>query len=237
MINSFKRFWGHSAIAPTLLTETEVDAVTNEPTTGTNDKPRVLAGRIRVRQPSDSRSNMLLGKTPTASPQADSECTLSLVASHRERLLSMRIEHLRLVTNKRQAWLAEAGFITAGDLATCRLDQVATQRGWNRRTQARVRRLQRAVRMAASIDRMMPRDAMLLIAIHRRDVQALACETAAGLRRDLERFALSSRGERFLGTRHLPSVRRLKEWIRISEEVVAHRLKRNVIPPPVARAA
>ncbi|MEM9368274.1 MAG: DUF4332 domain-containing protein [Planctomycetota bacterium] len=236
MMNSLKRFWGHSAKAPTLLTAPEVDPVIHDPARP-SDTPRVLTARVRVRQQQDARSSAATDNKRSGACRTDAKRTLGPVMSHRERLLSMRIEHLRLVTHKRQVWLASAGFITAGDLATCRLEHLAKQHGWKRRTRARVRRLQRAIRMAASIDGMMPRDAMLLIAIHRRDVQALACETAAGLRRDLERFALSSRGERFLGTRHLPSLRRLKEWIRISESIVARRLHGNVVPPPVARAA
>jgi hypothetical protein len=60
---------------------------------------------------------------------------------------------------------------------------------------------------------MMPRDALLLISIHRRSARGLACESPASLHRDLERFAESTRGRTQLRGRRIPSMRRLKRWI------------------------
>ena len=70
-----------------------------------------------------------------------------------------------------------------------------------------------AIRFAAAVPGMMPRDAMLLISIHRRSVRGLALESPAALHRDLLRFAESTNGRLQLRGRRVPSLRRLKRWI------------------------
>ena len=67
----------------------------------------------------------------------------------------------------------------------------------------------------------MPRDAQLLISVHRRSVQGIAGESPAGLHRDLVRFSLSSRGRRLVRGKRLPSIRRLKKYISTCKEAIA----------------
>ncbi|MEM6779662.1 MAG: DUF4332 domain-containing protein [Planctomycetota bacterium] len=133
--------------------------------------------------------------------------------SHRERLLAMRIQHLQLCSEKRASQLADVGIRTAGDLLWCQPERIAGSFRAPARACRAIRRFQSAIGLAVAVEGMTPRDAMLLIAIHRRSVDSLAGEHAATLRRDLERFSLSTQGTRLVGNRGIPSLRRIKAWI------------------------
>ncbi|MDA8743837.1 DUF4332 domain-containing protein [Rubripirellula amarantea] len=141
------------------------------------------------------------------------------VSTHRQRLLSMKLEHTRICSPRRAERLAELGIETAGDLANCDPDRIAKKFGSPKKAAHILRQYRRAVRLAASVPGMMPRDAMLLVCIHRRSVRGLAHEKPVVLHRDLERFAESSTGQSQLRGRRLPSVRRLKRWIEHCESM------------------
>lgn len=145
-----------------------------------------------------------------------------LQSSHRERIFAMRIEHLQICNEKRCRLLAKVGVVTAGDLACCNPEQISRQYKSPGRAFRSIKRLRAAVRLAVAVDGMMPRDALILVAIHRRSVASLARESAAVLHRDLERFSLSSRGQRLVGHRGVPSLRRVKSWVGQCEQLVAH---------------
>lgn len=151
-------------------------------------------------------------------PQRRSPSQQSIAnASHRERLLSMQLAHTKLCSPKRCARLRELGITTAGDLACASPEKLAMHFGAPKKATRILKQYRRAIRFAASVPGMMPRDAMLLISIHRRSVRGLACEKAATLHRDLERFAESSKGMGQLRGRRIPSTRRLKRWIQECE--------------------
>jgi hypothetical protein len=133
--------------------------------------------------------------------------------SHRARLLSMRLEHLKLCSPHRCHRLQQLGILTAGDLACASPERLANQFRAARKAQRVLKDYRRAVRFAASVPGMMPRDALLLIRIHRRSVHGLSLESPAKLHRDLERFSQSSEGQLYLRGRRIPSLRRLKLWI------------------------
>jgi len=151
-------------------------------------------------------------------------------ASHRARLYSMRLEHIRLCSPHRCERLRRLGIVTAGDLASASPERLASQFRASRRAQRVLKQYRRAIRFAASVPGMMPRDAMLLISIHRRSVRGLSLESAAILHRDLERFAQSSQGEMQMRGRRIPSTRRLKRWINQCQES-------TILSPMHARAA
>lgn len=134
-------------------------------------------------------------------------------SNHRSRVLSMRVEHCQLCSPKRAKRLAELGILTAGDLATAEPKNLAIHFGASRKAKRILSQYRRAVRFSASVPGMLPRDAMLLINVHRRSIHGLACDSAAALYRDLERFSESSQGRSLLRGRRLPSCRRLKVWI------------------------
>lgn len=142
--------------------------------------------------------------------------------SHRERLLSMRLSHLRLFGPRRRERLEAAGIVTAGDLLMIDLPEIRRRMGANERTTRWLARHRRAIRLAAAVPGMMPRDALLLTHVHRRSLNGLAAESPAALHRDLERFALSSAGQRLLRGRPVPSVRRVRSWIRASAAVTGN---------------
>jgi hypothetical protein len=133
--------------------------------------------------------------------------------SHRERLLSMRLEHTKLCSQRRCERLRQLGIVTAGDLSGANPERLAMHFGAPRKALSMIKQYRRAIRFAAAVPGMMPRDAMLLICIHRRSARGLACESPAALHRDLERFAESSKGRMQLRGRRIPSTRRLKRWI------------------------
>lgn len=134
-------------------------------------------------------------------------------SSHRERLYSMRLEYTKLCGLHRCQRLGQLGIVTAGDLCRSRAEQLAGHFGSPRKATRVLKQYQRAIRFAAAVPGMMPRDALLLISIHRRSVRGLASETASALHRDLERFAESTKGRQHLRGRRIPSTRRLKRWI------------------------
>jgi len=138
--------------------------------------------------------------------------------SHRQRLLSMRLEHVKLCSSHRCHRLRTLGIISAGDLSAADLSQLASHFGAPKKALRMLTQYRRAIRFAAAVPGMMPRDAMLLISIHRRSVRGLACESASSLHRDLERFAESTQGRRQLRGRRIPSTRRLKRWIAACEQ-------------------
>lgn len=148
---------------------------------------------------------------PKSSPRRHAR--VSNQACHRERLLSMRLEHTRLCSKRRCDRFHAIGVVTAGDLSLANPQALAKQFGAPRKALRVIKQYRRAIRFAASVPGMMPRDALLLISIHRRSVRGLASETPTRLHRDLERFAESTAGRLQLRGRRIPSTRRLKRWI------------------------
>ncbi|MDG2224326.1 MAG: DUF4332 domain-containing protein, partial [Rubripirellula sp.] len=130
-----------------------------------------------------------------------------LGVTHRQRLLSMRLEHTKLCSPHRAQRLKSLGVFSAGDLSNSDLEKLAAHFGASKKALRMLVQYRRAIRFAAAVPGMMPRDAMLLISIHRRSVRGLACESAAALHRDLERFAESTQGQIQLRGRRIPSTR------------------------------
>jgi len=155
----------------------------------------------------------------TAATLTTREPSVLPLANHRERLLSMKLEHTKLCSIRRCERLQCMGMVTTGDLARADLTSLAERFGAPSKALPVLKRYHRAIRFAASVPGMMPRDALLLISIHRRSVRGLALESPARLYRDLERFAESTQGRKQLRGRRIPSVRRLKKWITECETV------------------
>ncbi len=142
--------------------------------------------------------------------------------SHRQRLLGMRLEHIRICSPRRCERLTEIGIVTAGDLAAADPAKVARHFNASRKALRVIQHYRRAIRFAASVPGMMPRDAMLLVSIHRRSIRGLATESPATLYRDLQRFSESSQGQAQLRGRRLPSTRRLRRWIHECESMTSY---------------
>jgi hypothetical protein len=132
----------------------------------------------------------------------------------------MKLSHLNLCPERRCEQLAAVGVQTAGDLVFSNPRQIASTFRHPERAERAIRRYRAAIKLALTIDAMMPRDALLLVAIHRRSVASLARDSAAQLHRDLERFSLSSRGSKLVGNRGVPSLRRVKTWVATCREMV-----------------
>ena len=141
--------------------------------------------------------------------------------AHRERVMAMKLEHAQLCSSQRAAQFRELGVASAGELAAADPSELAAGFKAPRRATRLIRRFRRAIRFAASVPGMMPQDAHLLISVHRRTIQALALETPAALHRDLQRFAESTPGRRQLRGRRIPSVKRLRRWIKACSKLVS----------------
>ena len=178
----------------------------------------------RVESANDSKSTRGSEKihnlTEISAPKTRRRRRVRNRVDHRAWLLSMRIEHIRICGPARCDALRKAGVLTAGDLATCDPAGLAVRLGGTVKAAAVLKRYRRAVRFAASVPGMMPLDAMLLINIHRRSLRGLAIESPAALYRDLQRFAISTKGQRVLKGRQIPSLRRLKKWIHACDGVI-----------------
>ncbi|TWU24196.1 hypothetical protein Pla52o_21220 [Novipirellula galeiformis] len=155
------------------------------------------------------------GRTQTSKPQMIAAHPVPQ-ASHRERLLSMRLEHTKLCSESRAARFREFGIDTAGDLVTADLRKLVEKFPSPRKAVRVIKRYRQAIRLSAKVPGMMPYDALLLISIHRRSVRGLAMETPMTLYRDLQRYAESTPGRKLLRGRRLPSVKRIRRWITAS---------------------
>lgn len=171
------------------------------------------------------------GRSVTAESATDRRSRKRRPGSHRERLLAMRLDHLKICPPRRCQQLGAVGVQTAGDLVFGDPAKIAATLPNSPRAERVLRRYRAAIRMAAAIDSMMPRDALLLVSIHRRSVASLSRESAAQLHRDLERFSLSSRGSKLVGRRGVPSLRRVKTWI-----ATCHRIAESATASPMAQA-
>ncbi len=156
------------------------------------------------------------------------------LATHRARLLAMRLEYLNICPEMRCRQLSDIGIQTAGDLIYSEPSKVAETFRSPQRAERAIRRYRAAIKLALGVESMMPRDALLLVSIHRRSVASLARESAAQLHRDLERFSLSSRGSKLIGHRNVPSLRRVKSWVASCREMVE---AASVGSPPIVRHA
>jgi hypothetical protein len=136
-----------------------------------------------------------------------------LAANHRAWLLSKELSHIKICNSKRCDKLAQHGVITAGDLAEVDVESLVIQMNAPASAIRSLKRYSAAIRLAASVPGMMPRDAQLLIRIHRHSIRAIAMDTPAILYQDLQRFAHSTVGQKLIGERRLPSMRKVKGWI------------------------
>ena len=180
----------------------------------TGDDRVVLYAHVAEQNP-PARSVVPLPPKSARRPVADA-------STHRERLLGMRLEHVKICRPRRCERLAEFGILTCGDLARANPDRVASHFSAPRKAAGVVRRYRRAIRLASAVPGMMPRDALLLVSIHRRSVRGLAAESPSALHRDLERYAESTKGRQQLRGRRVPSTRRLRRWIAECESLALH---------------
>lgn len=96
---------------------------------------------------------------------------------------------------------------------------------------------QRALRFAKHFTDMDPREAHILMAMHRRSPSVLARESAAVLKRDWERFLLSSPGQRLAAGSEVPDIMRLRGWItlaraKVSEAAATKQSQSPAVTPP-----
>jgi hypothetical protein len=134
-------------------------------------------------------------------------------ANHRAWLLSKELSHIKICSPKRCEKLAKHGVVTAGDLAKVDIESLVIQMDAPTSAIRSLKRYSAAIRLAASVPGMMPRDAQLLIRIHRHSIRSIAMDTPAILHQDLQRFAHSTVGQKLIGERRLPSMRKVKSWI------------------------
>ncbi|QDT11338.1 DUF4332 domain-containing protein [Planctomycetes bacterium K23_9] len=139
-------------------------------------------------------------------------------ANHRAWLLSKDLTHIKICSPRRCERLAKYGIVTAGDLAKVDAEHLVQQMNAPHSAVRSLRRYSASIRLAASVPGMMPRDAQLLICIHRHSVRAIAIDSPTCLYQDLQRFAHSTAGRRLVRERRLPSLRKVKSWVKNCRE-------------------
>jgi hypothetical protein len=115
------------------------------------------------------------------------------------------LRRFTLCSKRQRETLRAAGITTLGDLARSN-DPTLSTNGW-------FRVVRRAARLSLKIRPLHPQDALLVIAIHRKTVSAIASENPLRLQRDIERFVFSTRGSRLLGRRSAPTLERVTAWV------------------------
>lgn len=165
-------------------------------------------GCVNVRESTFDVSNRVCSKS--ASGPVPAVCGQN---RHHERIFSMSLDHLQLRGKSKLLRLKAAGIVTAGDLALLSPGQINCLSGGNRPFQAWIRLHQRAIRLSASVEGLMPCDAAMLVRVHRTSVVSLARDNAAQLHRDLRRFVETEKGRRYLGRRRLAGHRKVRGWI------------------------
>lgn len=105
--------------------------------------------------------------------------------------------------------------LTIPPRATMHASQLAVGRSRNQSPPPaeRQRRRRRIARFTRRFSDMAHFEARLLFAIHRRTIKALAAESPAALQRDLQRFSLSTHGQRILRHRPLPTIAKVRAWV------------------------
>ncbi|WP_417744127.1 DUF4332 domain-containing protein [Rosistilla oblonga] len=136
----------------------------------------------------------------------------------RQRRMEASLASLRLLPPSLVRQLESHGLVSVKDLLNLNLTEWASERGLSKSHQSQLRTVRRAIRMAMSLRVMHPRDAYLLIAIHRRSPEDVASDSPRHLFRDLERFALSSRGRALMRRIEFPSIDRVATWISAAQD-------------------
>ena len=120
------------------------------------------------------------------------------------------LRRFTLGSKRQMETLRAAGITTLGDLARSN-DPTLVVNGW-------FRVLRRAARLSLKIRPLHPQDALLVIAIHRKTVAAIASENPLRLQRDIERLVFSTRGSRLLGRRSAPTLERVTAWVESAKQ-------------------
>jgi len=147
----------------------------------------------------------------TEAPETSDLATQRL-SSH-DRKLAAPIAALRMLPTTVVQELELANVRTVGELLNLNLREFSRSRKLSNRHLIRLRDVRRSVRLALAIRGLRPREAYLLIAVHRCRPVDLATESPRRLFRDLQRFALSSRGARIVKRMQLPTADRVESWI------------------------
>jgi len=128
----------------------------------------------------------------------------------RQTRTSKSIRSLGLFSDTDADRLESLGLHTAGDLVACDPQALAAREAPLAR---RIRLAQRALRFSRRFPDMMPTDALLLFAVHRRSRKTIAGEPPGLIRRDIQRLLLSSRGQKRWGDRTAPPIALVKAWV------------------------
>lgn len=129
------------------------------------------------------------------------------------RRLDSELCRLRMLPKKTVANLAEVGIVTAGDLLAADLEMLSRRLEGPANRSRQLERARHLIRFAFRFSDMTLLEAALLFAVHRRSRRTLAGESAAVVRRDLERLLLSTRGRRISRGCAAPELARVRRWI------------------------
>jgi len=181
---------------------------------------------------SDSEELSIAACNPQSRKRLRTHTPQTLVERERGELESEPISRLRVFSRKWLAALHRAEIVTVGQLAHCdpsilaaKLPQIAGPvDGVSQSTAAmafKIARVQRLIRFSSRFSDMTVAEANLLFAVHRRSKNRLSQDSVAMLCRDLQRFGLSSRGQKMTKRINVPDFRRVRSWIEQARQSVA----------------
>ncbi|WP_164100962.1 DUF4332 domain-containing protein [Candidatus Laterigemmans baculatus] len=182
-------------------------------------EPVVLSFRMTLDRPAPDAPNRLPQVEPIRRSRNESLAASSAAP------LTLRQAGLGSPAQRRA--LRSIGIRTTDELLAADSVELAERLGLSPRAAATLRRWQRAIRLARLLPAMMPREALLLRAVHRKTLRSLANESPLRLRRDLQRYALSTAGARLLGDQPLPAVEQIRAWIETARRRTAARTSRS----------
>ncbi|MEZ6088810.1 MAG: DUF4332 domain-containing protein [Pirellulaceae bacterium] len=152
-------------------------------------------------------------KRSSSGDQATAPQSRSVPLTPRQRKLNASLGTLRLLSPALKQVLKRCQIETVADLLKLRASHTAAVAHLTSRQWKQLRRIQQALRLSLQIRRMHPRDAIVLLSIHRTSIAIIAADSPKHLYRDIQRFALSSRGERLIARMGMPTREQVAAWI------------------------
>ncbi|QDS92589.1 hypothetical protein FF011L_13360 [Roseimaritima multifibrata] len=172
-----------------------------------------MLGRIAEYWKRDPERRGLAALQPTEASGSPEEMVVSLRRTLRAAKPQDELLALGLFSRSTCDWLRAQGIAGERDFLNLPAEALLP-----RISATTTRRFQLAIRMASAIDGMRPWHALMLFAIHRRSPNKLAAESSGALHRDLTRFSWSTRGQKLLAGRRLPSLLLVEGWIAAARE-------------------
>ena len=124
-----------------------------------------------------------------------------------------RLSSFNFASSRQLQQLNRTGIETAADLKAARCKHLVTQGQLSASAGRWLQRRRQIIVLFLSIRSLRPVDAVILHTIHRRRPSTVASEQPIRLHRDIQRFLLTSAGQRLLGYKQPPTMIAVEKWV------------------------